>query len=159
MSNGNNREIPFVGVASVVNYDETVPMSANRVQFLKTSTKIVNILECPFFYCLIVAPACDRGFKTRNKPKVKALFNPANVCKTYFIYMYFTWIIFYTNCILKSSERNLIKKINWMFWDLTIAIRVNVVVHPGYTIHTYYRTTATRTCCAPGRIDCAPGLK
>ena len=30
---GNNREIPFVGVASVVNYDETLPMSANRVQF------------------------------------------------------------------------------------------------------------------------------
>ena len=33
ISRGNNREIPFVGVASVVNYDETVPMSAIRVQF------------------------------------------------------------------------------------------------------------------------------
>ena len=33
ISRGNNREILFVGVTSVVNYDETLPMSANRVQF------------------------------------------------------------------------------------------------------------------------------
>ena len=33
MSRDNNREIPIVGVATVVNYDETLPMSANHVQF------------------------------------------------------------------------------------------------------------------------------
>ena len=50
MSNGNNREFPFVVVASVVNFEATLPMSANRVQFLKTSTKIVYILESVHFF-------------------------------------------------------------------------------------------------------------
>ena len=38
-----------------------------------------------------------------------------------------------------------------MFWVLTITIAIgaSIVVQPGYTIHSYYRTTATRNCCAP----------
>ena len=79
-SRGNNREIPFVGVASVVNYDETLPMSANRVQFWRRQLKFFIFSEVSNY--LSVAPACDRGFKTRDKPKIKALFNPANVRKT-----------------------------------------------------------------------------
>ena len=32
---------------------------------------------------------------------------------------------------------------------------------PGEKMNTssYYRTSVTKKCCAPGRIDCAPGLK
>ena len=37
---GNNREIPFVRVASVVHYEQSVPMSANHLQTLKTSLKL-----------------------------------------------------------------------------------------------------------------------
>ena len=30
---------------------------------------------------------------------------------------------------------------------------------PGDNINSYYRTSVTKYCCAPGRVDCAPGLK
>ena len=78
---GNNREILFVGVASVAYYEQSLPMSANHVQTLKIDvTKTVYILRgCP---TLIVAPACERGFKTGDKPKIKALFNLGNFRKT-----------------------------------------------------------------------------
>ena len=40
-----NGEIPFVVVASAVDYVESLPMSANCVQSVKTSTKFVFILR------------------------------------------------------------------------------------------------------------------
>ena len=45
-----------------------------------------------------------------------------------------------------------------MFWVLTMAIRANMVVQPGYNIRSFYRTTATRNCCVLGHIDCASEL-
>ena len=45
-----------------------------------------------------------------------------------------------------------------MFWVLTVAIRANIIVQPGNNIHSYYRTTATRSNYAPGRFDYAPQL-
>ena len=43
MPRANNREIPFVGVAREVNYDKSLPMSANCLQF--GSTKSVYIIR------------------------------------------------------------------------------------------------------------------
>ena len=35
----------------------------------------------------------------------------------------------------------------------------NNVVPPAVNIYSYYQTKVTKNCCAPGIIDCAPGLK
>ena len=43
MSRGNNREIPFVGVARGVSYDDFLPLSPNCVQSVKKSTVSVYI--------------------------------------------------------------------------------------------------------------------
>ena len=42
---------------------------------------------------------------------------------------------------------------------LTITIKANIVVPPGDNIHSYYGTTVTKNCCAPGLIGCALRLK
>ena len=42
---------------------------------------------------------------------------------------------------------------------LNIAIRANMVGLPGDNINSYYSTSVTKNCRAPGHIDCAPGLK
>ena len=42
---------------------------------------------------------------------------------------------------------------------LTIAIWANILGLSGDDINSYYRTSFTKNCRAPGRIDCAPGLK
>ena len=44
ISRANDREIPFVELARVVNYDESLTMSANSVQSEKTLNKSVYIL-------------------------------------------------------------------------------------------------------------------
>ena len=36
---------------------------------------------------------------------------------------------------------------------LTVVIRANIVVPPDDNIHSYYRTTVSKNCCAPGFID------
>ena len=51
-----------------------------------------------------------------------------------------------------QSVKTLTKRV----YILTIALRANIVMQLDYSIHSYQRTTVTRNCCAPGRIDYAP---
>ena len=42
---------------------------------------------------------------------------------------------------------------------LNYCYKANVVGIPGNNITIYYQTSVTKNCCAPGRVDCAPGKK
>ena len=74
---------------------------------------------------------------------------------------YISWI-FLIQIVFKNQWTLLSDAVNWdyeLVLVLTIAIWAYTGVPPGDNIHSYYRTTVTKNCCAPGPIDCAPGLK
>ena len=70
---GNNREIPYVGVVSVIKTG-LYPCQLLVCNQLRRHLKVFIFLGVS--NCLIVAPACDRGYETFNKSK--ALFDPGN---------------------------------------------------------------------------------
>ena len=61
--------------------------------------------------------------------------------------------------VFKNRWTPFIDIVYWFVFVLTIAIQSDIVGAPGKNIQSYFRTTITKKCCAPGAIDCAPGLK
>ena len=73
----------------MVNYNETLPMSANRVQFLKKSTKIIYILRG---VQLSLALQRSTGLQNTQQAKIKTLFTKTGQCsqnianRTYYVF-------------------------------------------------------------------------
>ena len=62
---GNNREIPFVGVASVVHYEQSLPMSANHVLiFMFLYSQGVSNSHC--------RTSVRKGFQNKRQAKNKS---------------------------------------------------------------------------------------
>ena len=98
--------------------------------------------------CGIAATACDRGFKTCDKPKTALLtWDSFGKKMTIWAYQIYAWIIVFNDKWTPLSET-----IHWLILVFTIATKVNKTVPPGENIYTDYRTPATKDCGAPGLI-------
>ena len=109
---------------------------------------------------LLITTSVRQGLQDKQQAKNKSTVQPGKFSlnitnRTYYIFHFLVQIVF--------KRIQFSKNINLMFWVLTIAIRANIVMQPGYNIHSFYRTTATRNCCLlgriTGRIDYASELK
>ena len=81
----------------------------------------------------------NRGFKMCDKPKLKALFNWITSAK------HANWAY-----QIKKQWTPFSTSVYRLVMVLTIAIRANIVVPSGDSIHSYYQTTLTKNCYSLG---------
>ena len=106
-------------------------------------------------------PTVRQGLQKRvTNQKLKALFKTGKVRKTWLIehIEYFIQIIL-IHIVRTNQWTPFSNTVYWWVLVLTITIRANIVEPQGDNIHSYYWTTVTKDCRAPGFIECAPGLK